>query len=345
MTAYLEICESGLQTTVQDGGFRGLRHQAISQCGAADPLSLALANIALGHHVGKSGLEITLAQEMANGFAMRYHCDETDITLRCAIAGAPCPVTFNGAAMKTNRAFTLKNGDNIQWGAPPFGCRSYFALSADFDLPMVMNSHSTHIAGGFGGYKGRALQKGDKITLKPSKAIANIQGDDQLPVHMASMTIAPWITNHHHILHIIDAPESTIFAAETDALCTQKWSVSGRAGRMGIMLTPANPPLEDTHTHAPHNTHIMKSGPVFPGTIQFPPHGHPFILGVDGQTTGGYPRIGRVIRADRHILGQLRPGDTVEFRAISTDIAKQKWQQKIYGWSSLCAPEILQKIW
>ena len=33
------------------------------------------------------------------------------------------------------------------------------------------------------------------------------------------------------------------------------------------------------------------------------------MLSIDAQTTGGYPRVAQVARADRHILGQLRPGD------------------------------------
>ena len=47
----------------------------------------------------------------------------------------------------------------------------------------------------------------------------------------------------------------------------------------------------------------------FPGTLQCPTEGVPFLLGVDAQTTGGYPRVLQVARADRHLLGQMRPGD------------------------------------
>ena len=57
----------------------------------------------------------------------------------------------------------------------------------------------------------------------------------------------------------------------------------------------------------------MPSAPVFPGTIQCPEDGAPFVLSVDSGTTGGYPRIAQVARADRHLLGQMRPGDHVRF--------------------------------
>jgi allophanate hydrolase subunit 2 len=37
---------------------------------------------------------------------------------------------------------------------------------------------------------------------------------------------------------------------------------------------------------------------------------------VDHPTTGGYPVIGTVIRADLPLLAQARPGDTIRFRAV-----------------------------
>ena len=48
----------------------------------------------------------------------------------------------------------------------------------------------------------------------------------------------------------------------------------------------------------------MLSSGVIPGTIQVPPSGQPIILMGDAQTTGGYPRIGVVIRADLWKLAQ-----------------------------------------
>jgi len=50
---------------------------------------------------------------------------------------------------------------------------------------------------------------------------------------------------------------------------------------------------------------------VFPGTVQCPESGAPFLLSVDAGTVGGYPRVAQIVRADRHLLGQLRPGDPV----------------------------------
>ena len=48
-----------------------------------------------------------------------------------------------------------------------------------------------------------------------------------------------------------------------------------------------------------------------------PASGQPILLMADRQTTGGYPKIATVIRADIGVAGQLAPGDTIAFAVCS----------------------------
>lgn len=73
----------------------------------------------------------------------------------------------------------------------------------------------------------------------------------------------------------------------------------------------------------------MPSAAVFPGTIQLPPSGQPYLLGPDAQTTGGYPRIAQVIRADRHLIGQLGPGSRIQFVETTTERATDIYREKL----------------
>ena len=57
----------------------------------------------------------------------------------------------------------------------------------------------------------------------------------------------------------------------------------------------------------------MLSEAVAFGTVQLPPGGAPIVLMADGQTTGGYPRIGEVATVDLPLIAQLKPGDHVQF--------------------------------
>ena len=88
---------------------------------------------------------------------------------------------------------------------------------------------------------------------------------------------------------------------------------------MGLRLAGDKLPVPDRE---------MVSEPVCPGSVQVTREGQPIVLGVDGQTIGGYPRIAHVIRADLDRLGQLRPGDRVSFTFVAPEEAVIRAQQR-----------------
>jgi antagonist of KipI len=57
----------------------------------------------------------------------------------------------------------------------------------------------------------------------------------------------------------------------------------------------------------------MISDATCAGGLQVPPSGHPILLTADRQVTGGYPIVATVITADLPVVGQLAPGDWIEF--------------------------------
>jgi allophanate hydrolase subunit 2 len=79
----------------------------------------------------------------------------------------------------------------------------------------------------------------------------------------------------------------------------------------------------------------MVSEAVAPGAVQITNEGLPIILGVDGQTIGGYPKIAHVIRADLDRIGQLRPGQVIRFVRTGLDEAEtlaRKRNRKLRKW-------------
>ena len=76
-----------------------------------------------------------------------------------------------------------------------------------------------------------------------------------------------------------------------------------------------------------------------PGAVQITNDGRPIVLGVDGQTIGGYPKVAHVIAADLDALGQWRPGDEVRFVRVTEEEAEaasaerrevlRKWLRRI----------------
>ncbi len=72
----------------------------------------------------------------------------------------------------------------------------------------------------------------------------------------------------------------------------------------------------------------LVSEPVAPGAVQVTRDGQCIVLGVDGQTIGGYPKIAHVIDADLDWLGQLRPGQRVRFVHVTMADAVTRWREQ-----------------
>jgi antagonist of KipI len=63
------------------------------------------------------------------------------------------------------------------------------------------------------------------------------------------------------------------------------------------------------------------------GTIQIPQNGKPIILMKDRPTTGGYVKMGNVIRSDIPILAQKRFGEKIKFKKVSLEEATSLYIQ------------------
>lgn len=96
------------------------------------------------------------------------------------------------------------------------------------------------------------------------------------------------------------------------ASLTGNWRVTPNSDRRGIRLTGIPLPTRSE----------MPSSPTPVGTIQLANDGMPIVLGWDGPTIGGYPRIGVVISADLDRLGQLAPGHETTFEEVDLDTAR-----------------------
>ena len=67
--------------------------------------------------------------------------------------------------------------------------------------------------------------------------------------------------------------------------------------------------------------HDIVSDGIAMGAIQIPGDGLPIVLMADRQPTGGYPKIGNVIRADLPKLAQARAGSEIRFQPVSVEAA------------------------
>tara|TARA_R110000772_G_scaffold224341_2_gene334941 strand:+ start:1692 stop:2639 length:948 start_codon:yes stop_codon:yes gene_type:complete len=300
----LTVVKPGLQTTLQGSPFSGHRHLGMPAAGAADCLSLALANHLVGNAAGAIAIEITL--------------DEAKFT-----AGHPSAIALTGAAeyfrinekdQPLHELLYVKPGDEIDIGPAHLGCRSYLAVTGKIDAQSLLNGQSTYLGAGLGGFQGRALKVGDIVEWTSGSA----------PTRTGKKTpegLRP-IISEKYIIRVTIGPEfSALNSSSRKKLFENKYTAGSRINRMGLNLQATVLETE--------NGSQMQSAPVFPGTIQCPPDGEPFLLGPDAQTTGGYPRIAQVIRADRHLIGQIRSGSEIQFVKTSNERATGIYRQKL----------------
>ena len=298
------VVKAGLLSSLQSRPRLGLRHLGVAAGGAADPLSLALANRLVDNAWDAPAIEVTLA-----GPTLRF-----DRAMSVAIAGGDAEVQLNGGTVPCHRTVDAAAGDELVIGPVVSGVRVYLAVAGGFLAEELLGSASTSLQAGFGGYAGRALDAGD-ILEGGTMAGAHLETPAAFRPEYASAAA----------LRTCPSVESRwLDEASRSALYEINWTVDRRADRMGLRLTGAN-------LHVASDGRMPSAG-VIPGTIQCPEDGRPYILSVDAGTVGGYPRVAQVARADRHVLGQLRPGEHVRLLPRTAEEAVGELRAKLDYW-------------
>ena len=149
----VEILEAGLSSTIQDLGRPHYYNVGIPPSGAADQFSAISANLLVGNPE-----EAAVIESPYMGPKIRF----TQATV-VAVTGATMPTTLNEQPVPQWESFAVAAGDELAFGFLSSGARVYVAVAGGFDVPSVLGSRSTYVLGGFGGFEGRALLRGDVI--------------------------------------------------------------------------------------------------------------------------------------------------------------------------------------
>jgi antagonist of KipI len=115
------------------------------------------------------------------------------------------------------------------------------------------------------------------------------------------------------VLRVVDGPQADWFDGQ--ALYHAAFTVTPASNRMGLRL--------DGDVLRRREARELRSEPVCPGSVQVTHDGRCILLGVDGQTIGGYPKVAQVIDADLDKLGQLRRGEALTFAKVTLDEAER----------------------
>ena len=230
----------------------------------------------------------------------------TDVCV--AVTGADLQPKVNKQPLKMWCSLVLKKGDILSFSGPRSGCRAYIAFGGGIITPLVLGSQSTNLFSGFGGIEGRPLKRGDYLSIDSPQAKLSLAG---------RLLESQWIPKYSSrwTLRVLWGPQDNDFTSKGKQTLTHTlYTASPQSDRTGIRL-------EGTEIQRKKNTaeSIISEG-LISGSIQVPGDGKPIII-LGETVSGGYRKIAAVITADLHLLGQIKPGDEVQFAAVTLEEA------------------------
>lgn len=292
----MEVLTPGLLTTVQDLGRDGFGPMGVSASGAADAIALRLGNRLVGNAEGAAGLEMTL---LGGTFLFPEGGG-------IALTGSDFGATLDQEPLGLWTSVEVRAGQRLRLGPTKSGARCYLSVRGGVAVKPFLGSASTHLLSGLGGFEGRALRKGDILSVgagdrpfrKRTVAAPSLQRLSPRKVLRVTVGVqADWFPNASRQLFY-----GNIHRVREDS------------NRMGLRL-------QGLPVTARTSGEMITEG-ISLGAVQVPESGQPIISFVEQQTTGGYPVIANVISVDFSSVGQLRPRDEVRFEQVGMDEAR-----------------------
>jgi len=290
----IEVLKPGFYTLIQDAGRFAYQEFGMPISGVLDMDSYRLANWLVGNRTGEAVLEIVI-----QGPKLQFKKDTF-----IALTGADVSPKVDGYTISMYKTIRILKGSVLSFGELKNGYRCYLSINGGLTIENEMGSRSTYTYAAIGGLKGRELRKNDVLKLAVQKRL-KIR---DIPIEFRTRQFSTMS------VRVMEGPEFELLPiCDREVLFNQEFTLGHNSNRMGCRLegTPLNAIKKE----------IISSGAVN-GTIQLPANGNPIVLLAEAQTTGGYPRIAIIIKADLPLLAQQKPGDKIRFRKVSLEQAQ-----------------------
>jgi urea carboxylase len=308
----IDVLDPGIYTTIQDyPGRVGYWDIGVPPSGPLDHLAFRFGNRILGNPESAAGLECTVL-----GPTLRFNCD-TQICL----TGASMKATLDGEPVPFWQAIPIRAGSTLKLKAiQGYGHRTYLAVQQGFNVPDYLGSKATFTLGQFGGHAGRTLRAGDVLRL---------YGEDetrQTLIGKCPPELIPAYTNAWEI-GVLYGPHGApdfFTDADIDIFFSTRWTIHHNSARTGIRLIGPKPQWarSDGGEAGLHPSNIHDNAYAI-GTVDFTGD-MPIILAHDGPSLGGFVCPATIVQSELWKIGQLKPGDAVQFYRLSPEAARQR---------------------
>ena len=283
----MRITAPGMRATIQDRGRTGHVREGIPPAGPADPVAFAAALELAGCAAADAAVEIV-------GLPFAFRCDDRRVV---AATGRDVRVRTRGA-LPGWMSVLARPGEEVVVEGSPRTRFAYVAVSGGITLPPVLGSRATYLPAALGPLP-RPLVAGDALPLGASGAGVAAAGRHIAPLRYGGTARA------------VIGPHQERFRGETVAeFFSATFTVLPESDRMGVRLAGG--------ALTPADAELLTCG-IVAGAVQVPRGGAPIVLLADHQTTGGYPIIATVVRADLGIVAQAAPGEYLRFERVTPD--------------------------
>lgn len=311
----INVVNGGFYTTIQDyPGRVGYWNVGIPPSGPMDSLAFRIANRLVGNSDQEAGLEITVV-----GPKLEFLSDAV-----ISLTGAKIHAEINGQEVPWWEAFYVRKGSVLNTGAlQGDGCRSYLAVEGGINVPEYLGSKSTFPKGGFGGYEGRPLKKGDNLHTNKNPVALNYK-------HKLDARYIPPYSKEWEVNTLLGPhADPDYFTTETvDMFYATSWRVHRNSNRLGYRLEGPKPQFsrKDGGEGGRHPSNLHDYAYAI-GTVNFTGD-MPIILTVDGPSLGGFVSMATIVTADLWKIGQAKLHDHIRFKKISVKKAIEEWEKQ-----------------
>jgi antagonist of KipI len=302
----LTIIKSGLLDTIQDTGRFGYGNQGVNTGGYMDRFAGQVGNMLVGNAPGEAVIEIHFP-----GPQLLFEQNAL-----ISICGADFDAMINDEPLPLWQPQIIRKNNILHFNKKKNGARCYIAVHGGIVADRWLESYTTDLKAGVGGFKGRKLQKGDELNFNESTLyFPSLMKEGKDILSLRWIVDSQKVYAHPHEISFMPGSEwSLLTATSQEEFLENNFIIRPSSDRMGYQLKGIALQLQQP-------TELVSSGVSF-GTIQLLPNGQMVVLMADHQTTGGYPRIGHVISSDLPKLAQLSPSDGIQFKQTTIEKAE-----------------------
>ena len=277
----IKVIQTGLFTTIQDGGRHGYRNIGIPTSGFMDQENAWAANIIVDNDREESLFEITLT-----GPTLIFNGNYV-----ISITGGDFNPLINELPVKMYQPINVKLGDTLKINNTKNGARCYLAISGGIDVKSIFGSKSffSNISESY------YLRKGDEIKIS-NNSNSKILKKNKFKFKLKKS------------MDVFKGPEFDLLSIKVKKILFKNEFTIRTNSRMGYNL----------EEKVQIGIKSIISSPVMPGTVQLTPSGKMIILHRDCQTTGGYPRILQLNKSSLNHLAQIKSNEKIKFSLINS---------------------------